>query len=338
MKKHINIPIFIPMMGCPFACIYCSQVEISGHIKLDFTKVDDEINLALKTTNPNEQEIQIAFFGGSFTGIDRDDMILLLEIANRYIREGRVHSIRCSTRPDFIDEEIVEILKKYNVKTVELGVQSANDEVLKYCGRGHDFETTKKAARLLVNNGIEFVGQMMVGLPKSSLEDEIVTAKEIIKMKAVGARIYPCVVLKNTKLAQITKNGEYIPLTFEESVKRCEEVFEIFREANVNVIRIGLQSNVDLTSGEDVAYGIYDESVGEKCHSLYFKKLMIKNLDKKDCNGKIVTIFVNPKKISCASGYRRENKIEIMNKYALKGIYIKGDENISEFDLKIEIE
>ena len=335
MKKHINIPIFIPMMGCPFACIYCSQTEISGHNKPDFSKIEEEINNALSTTNPNEQEIQIAYFGGSFTGIDRSDMIYLLEIANKYIREGKVHSIRCSTRPDFIDEEIVSILKKYNVKTVELGVQSSNDEVLKYCKRGHDFNTTKRAANLLVSSGIEFIGQMMVGLPKASEEDEIETAKEIVKLKAKGARIYPCVVLKNTKLAEITKNNEYTPLTFSESVRRCVNVFEVFVENKVDVIRIGLQANEDLTSGKDIAYGYYDETVGEKCQSLYFKKKIENELDKIDTLGLTVICYVNPKKLSCAVGYKRENRVELKEKYKLKEIIFKSDENISEFDLKI---
>ena len=337
MKKHINIPVFIPMMGCPFACIYCNQVDISGHSKPDFDKIDDEISKALETTDCAKQEIQIAYFGGSFTGIDRNDMIYLLEIANKYISKGLVHSIRCSTRPDFINEEIVEILKKYNVKTVELGVQSANDEVLAFCKRGHDFKTTEKAANLLVSNGIEFIGQMMVGLPKSSECDEIETAKKIVELKASGARIYPCVVLKNTKLAEITKNGEYKPLTFEESTRRCEEVFEVFVKNNVNVIRIGLQANIDLTSGNDIAYGIYDETVGEKCQSLYFKKKIERELDKINCDGKIVSCYVYPTKISCSTGYKKGNKLEISKKYNLKRLVFVPDANLGEFEIKISI-
>lgn len=337
MKKHINIPVFIPMMGCPFACIYCSQTEISGHGKPDFSKIGDEIEKALSTTDPEKQKIQIAYFGGSFTGIDREDMIYLLEIANKFIEEGRVHSLRCSTRPDFINPEIVSILKKYNMRTVELGVQSTNNRVLEICKRGHSSETTFKAANLLVSSGIEFVGQMMVGLPGSSLEDEIETARQIVKMGATGARIYPCVVLKNTALAELTKNGEYTPLTFEESVERCEKVFEVFNEACVDVIRIGLQSNISLTSGEDIAYGVYDESVGEKCKSLYFRKMIEKELDKSDCENKTVTCFVSPSMISCATGYKKENKILLSEKYKTGKLEFKPDPEIKEFGVRIII-
>ncbi len=337
MKKHINIPVFIPMMGCPYACIYCNQTEISGHNKPDFSNIEKEIEKALENTNPQMQDIQIAFFGGSFTGIDRCDMIFLLEIANKFIKEGRVHSIRCSTRPDFIDDEIIEILKKYNMKTVELGVQSANNDVLKICRRGHTIEQTRKAASLIVKSGIEFVGQMMIGLPSSSKDDEIRTAKEIIKMGAVGARIYPCVVMKNTYLAKMANTGLYTPLTLDEEIDRCESVFEEFIKSNVDVIRIGLQSSENLTSGEDVECGIYDESIGEKCIALYFLKQVEKAIENEKVDGKYVRVSVSPKRISNAVGYKKQNRKYLFRKYHPSYISFEGDESLSEFEIKVDI-
>lgn len=337
MKKHINIPVFIPMLGCPFACIYCNQNEISGKSKPDFSKVEEEIKGQLANTNPKEQEIQIAFFGGTFTGIDKSDMIYLLEIANKFIKAGQVHSIRCSTRPDFINEEIVGILKKYNMKTVELGVQSSNDDVLKLCRRGHNFEQTKKAAKLLTDAGLEFVGQMMVGLPGSCKQDEIQTAYEIVKLNAVGARIYPCVVMKNTYLAHMANNGLYSPLTLDDEIERCEEVFSVFVKNNVDVIRIGLQSSENLVSGEDVECGIYDEAIGEKCYSLFFKKRIQEILDKSDTIEKDVKVFVNPKRISSCIGHKRQNAIEIKKQYGLKSISFEPINTLSEFEIYLEI-
>ena len=194
MKSHRNIPIFVPHLGCPNMCVFCNQKKISGHEKADFSSVKDEIEKALETV-PADCEVQIAFFGGSFTGIDREDMIYLLETAKEFIDRGRVDSIRLSTRPDYIDEEILDILLKYKVKTIELGIQSMDDGVLLKSGRGHTAKDTERACALINSYGFELVGQMMTALPGSAPEKEIYTAKRICEMGAKGARIYPTVVV-----------------------------------------------------------------------------------------------------------------------------------------------
>ena len=165
MKTHANIPIFVPHMGCPNACVFCNQRTISGHNVPDFTKVGDEIENALSTVDLSRRTAQIAYFGGSFTAIDRKDMIYLLSVAKKFIDDGRVESIRISTRPDCIDEEIIEILRSYGVKSVELGIQSISEKVLLLSGRGHGADCCKRAAELITGAGMEFVGQMMTGLP-----------------------------------------------------------------------------------------------------------------------------------------------------------------------------
>ena len=164
MKQHINIPIFIPHLGCPNQCVFCNQRTISGVKEFDISSVRRDIDTALLTVD-SSTEAEIAFFGGSFTGIDRDLMIELLEIGYEYIKDGRVSSIRCSTRPDYIDEEILEILKKYGVRVIELGLQSVEEKVLKSSKRGHNFQAELKACRMIVNAGFALVGQMMIGLP-----------------------------------------------------------------------------------------------------------------------------------------------------------------------------
>ena len=148
MKKHRNIPIFVPHLGCPNTCVFCNQRKISGCQKADFSSVEKEIEEALATI-PLGTEVQIAFFGGSFTGIDRADMLYLLKTAKKYIDAGKVESIRLSTRPDYIDEEILDILSEHGVKTIELGIQSMSDDVLKKSGRGHTAGQTEKACRLI---------------------------------------------------------------------------------------------------------------------------------------------------------------------------------------------
>ena len=333
MKKHVNIPIFVPHMGCPHTCVFCNQRTISGHGRPDFSKVSEEISAALETVDTSRQDAQIAFFGGSFTGIDREDMIYLLSVAKKFTDDGRVSSVRISTRPDYIDEEIIGILKEYGVGSVELGIQSCSDKVLSVCERGHDADTSRAAGRMLSETGFELVGQMMIGLPGSEPQDEIDTAREIIAMGAKAARIYPTVVFRDTKLAKMAERGEYVPLSREEIISRSADVLEEFVRAGVDVIRIGLQSSEALTSGDEVACGDYSESIGEMIISrLFYDRLSALC---SGCSGKSVTAYVDPRRISCAIGHRGENKTALKEKFKLKNLKVLGDETLSEFEIRV---
>ena len=173
--RHVNIPVFIPHLGCPNNCVFCDQRKISGCIYFDESCVENEILKALSTLSP-EDDIEIAFFGGSFTGIDRELMMRLLKISDKFIDSGRVRSVRCSTRPDYIDSEILKILREHHVETVELGIQSMSDRVLEASKRGHSAENTRAACRAIKESGFKLIGQMMIGLPTSTVDDEIRTA------------------------------------------------------------------------------------------------------------------------------------------------------------------
>ena len=200
MKKQYIIPIFVPHLGCPNDCVFCNQKSISGQTK-QVTKEDVKktIEEHLKYIKENSI-VEVAFFGGSFTGIEEEKQIELLSAAYEYVKEKKVQSIRISTRPDYINKEILKRLKKYKVKTIELGVQSANDYILKKAGRGHNFEDVKRASKLIRFYGFNLGHQMMVGLPESTALDEINTAKQLIKLKPKIVRIYPVLVIKGTKL------------------------------------------------------------------------------------------------------------------------------------------
>ena len=237
--RHVNIPVFIPHLGCPNQCVFCNQRTISGVNEFSAESVRDTIENALSTIE-NDAEVEIAFFGGSFTGIERSLMISLLEIGYSYITGGRVNSIRCSTRPDYIDDEILDILSRYGVKTIELGLQSSSNKVLEISKRGHYFEAEEKSCRMIVNQGFNLIGQMMVGLPGADLESELETARFIVASGAAGARIYPTVVFRDTELCDMTNGGFYKPLSVEEAVYRSARVLEIFLDGGVEVIRIGL--------------------------------------------------------------------------------------------------
>lgn len=333
MKSHRNIPIFVPHLGCPNMCVFCNQKKISGHEKADFSSVKDEIKEALETV-PADCEVQIAFFGGSFTGIDREDMIYLLETAKEFIDVGRVDSIRLSTRPDYIDEEILDILLKYKVKTIELGIQSMDDEVLLKSGRGHTAKDIERACALINSYGFELVGQMMTALPGSTPEKEIYTAKRICEMGAKGARIYPTVVFRDTELFNMMERGEYISRNMEDTVAAAADVLSVFIKNNVKVIRVGLQSSELLVSGSETA-SVYHESTGEFVWSRFFRNEVSEKLQKLETRGKDAVIFVPRGYVSKMTGQKRSNIIYLKEKFSLSDIKVREDENLSDFETKV---
>ena len=220
IKKQYIIPIFIPHLGCPNDCSFCNQRSISGQMKMPTEEeVKNKIETDLKNFKEEQAHIEIAFFGGSFTGIEKSLQEKYLSIANEYIKNKKVDAIRISTRPDYINKDILKMLKKYGVKTIELGVQSTNDYILQRCGRGHTFEDVKKASKLIRKKGFVLGHQMMIGLPESTRQDEINTAKDLIRLKPKMVRIYPVLVLKGTKLEKNYQDEKYKALTVVQAVE-----------------------------------------------------------------------------------------------------------------------
>ncbi len=335
MKPHVNIPVFIPHLGCPNQCVFCNQRAISGVKEFHAESVRKIIDEALLTISDG-QEAEIAFFGGSFTGIDRSLMISLLEIAKEYIDRGRVSSIRLSTRPDYIDEEIIEILKKYGVKTVELGLQSISEDVLSLTKRGHGFKEEENACRMIVEAGLELVGQMMIGLPGSDLKKELECADFIIKSGAVGARIYPTVVFYETELCEMAKKGLYEPVSLEEAVVRCARVFEKFYESGVGVIRIGLHSSESLSSRDSCFGGPNHPALGELVINEFFFERISKELLKYDVKNKLVRICVAKGALSKAVGQKQKNKKRLIADFSADVIFSESD-LLSDYDFLIKI-
>lgn len=319
MKKHLNIPIFIPHLGCPNGCVFCNQKKISGHAGFSRGDVKKELDAAF-TTVTGEIPAQIAYFGGSFTGIDREDMLFLLETAKTYIDAGKCDSVRISTRPDYIDEEILSLLKRYGVKTIELGIQSMDEEVLLASKRGHTAADTERAAALIKAFGFEFVGQMMTGLPASTKEKEIETAKRICEMGADGARIYPTVVFRDTVLSEMAEQGAYVPFTEENAIERTAAVLSVFLVRGVPVIRIGLQATELLTSGAETTGGGYHPALGELVYSRCFRDALEKELITKQTSGKYAEIFVCPADLSKMIGQKGMNRDYLQTRFSLRGI------------------
>lgn len=339
-KRHINIPIFIPHLGCPNQCVFCNQKTISGVTEFDINEVDATIKRVLSTVS-EDSEVEIAFFGGSFTGIDRSLMIRLLEIGYKYIKSGDVASIRCSTRPDYIDENILSILEKYGVRTIELGLQSSSDTVLQLCKRGHSFSDEVKACRMIVERGFELVGQMMIGLPGATLESELLTAEFISKAGASAARIYPTVVFRDTDLCSMTDAGAYMPLTLEEAIKRSAAVYRKFLDSGVKVIRVGLCDSENLRSEETYFAGPNHSALGEMVDNEVYYEIIaskINNLDVDIDKSVNLHIYVANGCLSKAIGQKKRNKFLLIKTYGFKSVDFSEKSNLSEFEVLIDLE
>lgn len=330
MKKEYIIPIFVPHLGCPNDCTFCNQKKISGQKKNISSKdVSDIIEYYLKSFKEKDKIVEVAFFGGSFTGIDPKIQEELLIAANQYIKQGKVDSIRISTRPDYINQDVLDLLKKYGVQTIELGVQSANDFILNKCKRGHSFQDVKNASKLINKNKFTLGHQMMVGLPESSQKDEIETAKKLIKLHPKMVRIYPVLVIQDTKLAEDYLNGEYKPNTLEQAVETCAILLKMFKEKNIDVIRIGLQSTDEICNPENensqVVSGPYHPAFRQLVESRICYDDFAKKIQKLNNKVHTVKVLVNEKNINNFVGHKRENIVRIKQLYNVDVIVEKSD-------------
>lgn len=307
--KHINIALFVVHKGCPHMCSFCNQRSISGSQK-DVTP-EDVHSAALTAVNSLSGEEaaggEIAFFGGSFTMVERDYMISLLEAAYSYIEKGIFRGIRISTRPDGINREICDILKKYGVTAVELGAQSLDDRVLELNERGHTAKQVEDACLMLKEYGLEVGLQMMTGLYGSEDADSIATAEKIISLAPQTVRIYPTVVIKNTKLHQLAESGEFVPKGVPETVKLCAKLIPMFENAGIKVIRVGLHSGGGVE--ESCAGGAYHPALRELCEGEIYYNNALKALCANE-KGEY-KLFVAPGENSKMTGQKKTNIIRL---------------------------
>lgn len=341
MKHQYIIPIFVPHLGCPNDCIFCNQKSISGQ-KKNMTKEEAKniIDNYLKNLNDSDALIEIAFFGGSFTAINENLQNELLELAYTYVKEGKVESIMISTRPDYIDKNILKRLKKYKVKTIELGVQSANDFVLKRANRGHTFEDVKKASKLIRWYGFRLGHQMMVGLPESTRQDEINTAKALIKLKPKMVRIYPVLVVKNTKLEREYESGIYKALPLPQAVETCKQLVRMFSDKNIDIIRVGLQNTDEISdpSSEksEVVAGPYHPAFRQLVEAGLWYDAIVEKIKKLNVKVKEVQVTVNPLDVNNVIGHKKDNVLKLKELYDVD-LILKQDNNIKQGKSKIDI-
>ncbi len=339
--KHYVIPIFVPHLGCPNDCVFCNQKSISGQQKM-ITKeeIKNTIDFYLENIKDKQAKKEVAFFGGSFTGIDVEKQEEFLQTAYQYIKNGKIDSIRISTRPDYINKAILKRLKKYRVKTIELGVQSANDYVLKQSRRNHTFEDVKKASKLIRRYRFNLGHQMMIGLPESTKIDEINTAKELIKLKPQMVRIYPVLVIKNTKLEKDYLDKKYKPLTVVQAIEICKEIVPMFMKKKIEIIRIGLQNTDEITDpsikGSEVVAGPYHPAFRQLVESSLWYDNIVERIKELNVKVKKVQITVNPKDVNNVVGHKRENIDMLKDMYELD-LIVKQDEKIKKGKFNLDV-
>ncbi|MDD4439696.1 MAG: radical SAM protein, partial [Tissierellia bacterium] len=326
-KKMKIIPIFVPHVGCPNNCIFCNQRRITGQksFAADGEEyVHDIVEKYIKTID-EDTHTEIAFFGGSFTAIDIEIQEKLLRAAKYFKDLGIVNSIRCSTRPDAINDEILKLQKKYGMDIIELGIQSLDDEVLKNSNRGHNKKQSIKASRLIKEHGFILGHQIMPGLPGSNKEVDIKTCVESIEMKPDIVRIYPTLVIKETELFDMYENGSYKPLSIDEAVEISAYIYSLYRVNDINVIRIGLQNTDSINEDEDVKAGPFHPAFRQLVEERIYYYALISKLSKlniQKLNDSIV-IYAPDNLISSIAGQKKANINKLKEKFSIKQISFK---------------
>ena len=317
--------LFIPHNGCPHKCTFCNQRNIVGQAyQPNADDVTNAVKIAVDSLKENTKEAEIAFFGGSFTAIDREYMLELLDATKPFINSFK--GIRLSTRPDCIDEEILDLLKEYGVTSIELGAQSMDDEVLLANRRGHTAKDVENASELIKSYGFELGLQMMTGLYKESEEKAIKTAEKIIALSPQTVRIYPTVVLKGTYLADLYLSGEYKPLNADESAQLCAKLVLLFEKNNIKIIRLGLHSSEDIK--KNMLAGGFHDSFGElvKSRIMVDKILALPPAD--------YEVAVNSKSLSKLKGNKKSNIYLLIERgYNIK-IVIDNSLDVDELEIK----
>ncbi|CAN2041588.1 Radical SAM core domain-containing protein [Candidatus Magnetomoraceae bacterium gMMP-15] len=337
MNRPFIVPVFLPQTGCPHQCAFCNQRVITGenNPKPSLENISNQIKRFLSYRSPSRTWSQISFYGGNFLGLPLNYMQQLLELAQDFVDKGKVQSLRFSTRPDTITKPRLNILKKYSVETIELGVQSMNDYVLSCSKRGHSSEDTVQAVSLLKKYNYNIGLQLMIGLPGENQSSHLETGRKIAELKPDFVRIYPAIVLKGSILAKWYKEGKYTPLSLDSAVTQAKELYLIFNKNNIPVIRMGLQPSESLDQNSILA-GPFHPSFGHLIYSEIFLDKAGSILSKKACYSAVLR--VHPRSISKMLGLNKMNIKKLEQKFNLKSIQVIGDSRLSEDNVEVSDE
>jgi len=312
-KTHYIIPVFIPEMACPNRCVYCNQYAITANcLSPTLTDIELMVNKRLAEIPDTAEHIEIAFYGGNFTGINEKAQREYLQTASQFLKNKSVQSIRISTRPDYINHANLELLQKFEVKTIELGVQSMNDSVLSKAQRGHTAQDTENAAKLILSFGFRLGLQMMIGLPGDDAETSLFTATEIVRLQAHETRIYPLLVIKNTVLHDMYLRKTYQPLSLDEAIMQTVEAVKEFEKANITILRIGLHPSKELVENDGLIAGPWHPAYKQLVYSKIWAEILHNILNDKFQTNTIIEVASS--QLSNAVGYKRSNILHAINR------------------------
>jgi histone acetyltransferase (RNA polymerase elongator complex component) len=326
-QKPFIIPVFIPHQGCPHRCVFCDQRSVTGTTAASPSPEDvkNRIRDFLCYKHEYHWPVEIAFYGGTFTGLPHDYQEQLLKTAGQFIFNGSVHFIRLSTRPDTISEKSLDLLKEHNVTTVELGAQSMDDHILAASRRGHTASDTTRAVRLLRDYGFKVGLQIMPGLPGDTEQSILDTGKKVASLSPDVVRIYPTVVLKNSHLARLYQQGHYVPLRLEQGVRIAKELLCLFNSRGISVIRLGLQASDSLNGPNGIIAGPFHPSFGHLVHSAVFFDKVVELIEKMKSKPTSITLRVAPSDVPQLRGLHNSNVRELRNRFHFEDIRVVPD-------------
>lgn len=333
-KTHMIVPVFIPHQGCPYRCVFCNQTDITGNqAKADERKLEETLatylgDVPLDQLPPNRE---VAFYGGSFTGLPAERQENLLKQVQPWIQQGRVNAIRLSTHPLFIDEDRLALLKKYGVSTIELGIQSTDPNVLELSGRPCSLETVKSAVDLIKENGFRLGLQLMSGLPGDTEQTFVKSVDDVLSFEPDFARLYPTLVIRHTELYQMYREGKFTPWNLDRTVDNLKIAVKKFRAKNIPIIRLGLHPDPSLL--ENLVAGPYHPSLRYLVDCKISLDEMIENIrERKKINGR-VKFRVPSKRISVYIGHNRENIKMLKNMFCLETVILQAEQNCERLQL-----
>ena len=293
-------PFFIPHEGCPHRCLFCQQEKTSGHVMAPSpSDVADELGRLLPAAGDGD----IAFYGGTFTLLPAPRQRDYLAAAATFVRAGRAGGIRISTRPDALEHEHLELLSGFSLRTVEIGCQSFDPEVLALSGRGHGADAAAGAVARARRAGLAVGLQLMPGLPGGDRAEALSSLQTALELQPDFLRIYPTVVLAGSALEPLFEGGQFQPLSLAAAVEICAEMLWRCRWAKVPVIRLGLQSTRELDSRAGVVAGPYHPAFGQLVLSHLWRRAL-QRVVKETAARKV---FVCPSELSDALGQHRQN-------------------------------
>lgn len=334
------VPVFIPHCGCPHRCVFCNQETITATKTADLTPTDirERIKAFLKFRRDARQQTQISFYGGNFLGLPPKNLVALLEVADTFVRSENADSIRFSTRPDTIRPETLALVRGYPVATVEIGVQSMDDDVLQNARRGHSADHSRTAVRLLQTDGFEVGVQMMIGLPGETRDSAVGSAKQIAALHPDFVRIYPTIVMADSLLENWYRTGRYQPLSLEDAVTTAKLVKHIFDGANIPIVRIGLQATPELCQNGNIVAGPWHPSFGQLVQSESFLDLASAKLSKfSNCRDKTAVFRLHPKSQSAFRGLKNMNIHALKKRFRLASILVREDATITRKSLTVSV-